>query len=130
MEWVAIIVVLALLQYLGFGMLVGRARGLYEVKAPAISGHPVFERYYRVHQNTLESLLLFLPALLVFATYASATVGAGIGVFYLIGRQLYLRAYVKDPASRGPGFLLTLLPSLILLIGGGVAAGMVAFGLR
>lgn len=130
MEWVAIIVVLALLQYLAFGMLVGRARGRYEVKAPAISGHPVFERYYRVHQNTLESLILFLPALLVFATYASATVGAGIGAVYLVGRQLYLRAYVKDPASRGPGFLLTLLPSLVLLIGGGVAAGMLAFGLR
>lgn len=130
MEWVAIIVVLALLQYLAFGMLVGRARGRYEVSAPAITGHPVFERYYRVHQNTLESLVLFLPALLVFATYASATVGAGIGVVYLVGRQLYLRAYVKDPASRGPGFLLTLLPSLVLLIGGGVAAGMLAFGLR
>ncbi|MEX1197733.1 MAG: MAPEG family protein [Pseudohongiellaceae bacterium] len=130
MEWVAIIVVLALLQYLAFGMLVGRARGRYEVKAPAISGHPVFERYYRVHQNTLESLILFLPALLIFATYASASVGAGIGVVYLLGRQLYLRAYVKDPASRGPGFLLTLLPTVVLLIGGGVAAGMLAFGLR
>lgn len=130
MEWVAIIVVLALLQYLAFGMLVGRARGRYEVSAPAITGHPVFERYYRVHQNTLESLVVFLPALLVFATYASATVGAGIGVVYLVGRQLYLRAYVKDPASRGPGFLLTLLPSLVLLIGGGVAAGLQAFGMR
>lgn len=130
MEWVAIVVVLALLQYMVFGALVGRARGKYDVAAPAVSGHPVFERYYRVHQNTLESLMLFLPGLLVFATYASATVGAAIGLVYLLGRQLYLRAYVKDPASRGLGFLLTVLPSLVLMIGGAVAAALVAAGLR
>jgi len=130
MEWVAIVVVLALLQYLGFGVLVGRARGRYGVDAPAVSGHPVFERYYRVHQNTLESLMLFLPALLVFATYASAPIGAVIGAVYLVGRQLYLRAYVNDPARRGLGFMLTALPSLVLLIGGGVAAVMVLAGTR
>lgn len=122
MEWVAIVTVLALLQYVVFGALVGRARGKYDVAAPAVTGHPVFERYYRVHQNTLESLIVFLPALLLFAFYANAAVGAAIGVVYLVGRQWYLHAYVRDPARRGPGFALTFLPSVILLIGGGVAA--------
>lgn len=122
MEWAAIVAVLALLQFFVFGALVGRARMKYEVEAPAINGHPVFERYYRVHQNTLECLVLFLPALLLFALYASATAGAAIGLLYLIGRQLYLRAYVRDPARRGLGFMLSILPALVLAIGAGIAA--------
>ena len=56
MEYVALVSGLALLQYIAFGMLVGKARGKYGVKAPAITGNDVFERYFRVQQNTLELL--------------------------------------------------------------------------
>ena len=51
------ITVLALLQFVVFGILVGRARGLYNVQAPAVTGNEVFERYFRVQMNTLEQLL-------------------------------------------------------------------------
>jgi glutathione S-transferase len=122
MELVAIIVVAALVQYTIFGALVGRARMQYKVDAPAVSGHPIFERYYRVHQNTLESLVLFIPAILLFATYVRADVAAGIGVVFIIGRFIYLRAYVSDPGSRSLGFLLTILPSAILALGGCIGA--------
>ena len=71
MELVAIVTVLALIEYLAFGILVGRARLAHGVKAPAISGHPIFERYFRVHQNTAEQLWLFLPGLWLFARYAT-----------------------------------------------------------
>ena len=60
MEYVALVIVAALLQYFYFGILVGNARGKFNVAAPAITGHPVFERYYRVHQNTLEMLVIFI----------------------------------------------------------------------
>lgn len=122
MEFVAIVITLALLQYFVFGMLVGKARGKYEVHAPAISGHPVFERYYRVHQNTLEMIVMFIPSIVMFSYWVRPDIAAGIGAIYLIGRLIYLRAYVSDPASRGLGFMLSMLPVLVLLLGGGIAA--------
>ena len=122
MEFVAIVIVLALIQYFVFGMLVGNARGTYEVHAPAISGHPVFERYYRVHQNTLEMIVMFIPAIVLFSYLVRPDIAAGIGAFYLVGRIIYLRAYVADPAKRGLGFMVSMLPVLVLLLGSGVAA--------
>lgn len=122
MEFVAIVIVLALLQYFVFGLLVGRARAKFDVHAPAITGHPVFERYYRVHQNTLELMIMFIPAIVLFGYWVRPDLGAGIGFVYVIGRFIYLRAYISDPARRGLGFGLSILPILILLIGGGIAA--------
>ena len=58
MELVTIVIAVALIEYSVFGMLVGKARGTYGIDAPAITGYPIFERYYRVHQNTLENLVL------------------------------------------------------------------------
>ncbi|TFH73546.1 MAPEG family protein [Gammaproteobacteria bacterium LSUCC0112] len=124
MELVAIVVLVALIQYTVFGALVGRARMKYNVEAPAVSGDPIFERYYRVHMNTLESLVMFLPSIFIFATYINADIAAGLGVVFIIGRQLYLRAYIKDPKSRGLGFMLTFLPSVIMALGGIVGAIM------
>ena len=122
MEFVAIVTVLALLQYVVFGMLVGRARGQYGVKAPAITGHEVFERYFRVQQNTLELMVAFVPALWLCARYASAYGAAALGVVYLVGRVAYLRSYVADPSRRGLGFGLSMLPILAMLAGGLVGA--------
>jgi uncharacterized MAPEG superfamily protein len=103
--------------------LVGRARGKYDVKAPAISGDPVFDRYYRVHQNTLEQLVVFLPAIFLYSYLGNPMYAAGFGVVYLIGRMIYLRSYLKDPGSRGLGFMLTFLPSVLMLIGALFMAG-------
>lgn len=122
MEFVAIVIVLALVQYFVFGMLVGKARGTYEVHAPAISGHPVFERYYRVHQNTLEMIVMFIPSIVLFSYLVRPDIAAAIGAIYLVGRVIYLRAYVADPAKRGLGFMVSILPVLVLLLGSGVAA--------
>ena len=117
MHFVALVGLLALLQYMVFAMLVGRARGKYGVKAPAVTGHEVFERYFRVQQNTLELLVVFLPALWLFALYVSATWAAVLGAVYLVGRVLYLRGYVADPSKREIGFGLSFLPILALVIG-------------
>ena len=122
MEFVAIVIVLSLLQYFVFALQVGRARGTYKVEAPAVTGDPVFERYYRVQQNTLELLVMFIPSLVIFSYWFRPDIGAGIGAVYIVGRFLYARAYVSKPESRGLGFVLSLLPTLILMIGGGIAA--------
>jgi uncharacterized membrane protein YecN with MAPEG domain len=112
MDWVNMIAILALLQFIYFGILVGKARGKYNIDAPAVSGHPEFERYYRVQMNTLEMLVFFLPTLYLFAEYVSPVIGAVLGAIYLIGRFLYQRSYVKDPKTRSLGFGLTILPTL------------------
>ena len=67
MTYTGIVILIALLEYVGFMMAVGRARGLYGVKAPSVTGDEMFERYYRVQQNTVEQLVIFLPAMLAFA---------------------------------------------------------------
>jgi uncharacterized MAPEG superfamily protein len=122
MEAVVLVMILALMQFFFFGTLVGRARMKYNVPAPAITGDPMFERYNRVHQNTMESLILFLPGMTIFGYYANPNIAVALGLVWIIGRFIYLRAYLKEPGSRSLGFALTFFPSAILLIGGGIAA--------
>jgi uncharacterized MAPEG superfamily protein len=122
MELVAIVIALALLEFVAFGMLVGRARGRYGVNAPATSGHEIFDRYFRVHYNTMELLIVFVPAIWLFGLYVSPAWGAAIGAVYLVGRIIYFRSYVADPAKREFGFGLSVLPILVLLVGALVGA--------
>ena len=116
MDLVIAVVVLVLIEYIAFGILVGRAREKYGIAAPAISGDPVFVRYYRVHQNTAEQLLAFLPAIFLYSHLGNTTVAAGLGTVFLVGRGLYLRSYVADPKSRGLGFAMSFLPTAFMLV--------------
>jgi glutathione S-transferase len=116
MEAVVIVTVLALVQYTYFGIQVGAAHQKYGVKLPAMSGDQQFERVNRVHQNTLEQLVVFIPALWLYAHFVNPLWGAGMGVVYLIGRFIYSSAYTKDPASRSLGFMLTFLPGAVMLL--------------
>jgi glutathione S-transferase len=114
MQYVELVGILAVAQYLAFGALTGQARRVSGLKAPAVAGHVGFERMYRVQMNTLETLIAFLPALFLAARYWPAYVVAGLGVVYLIGRIIYWRAYVGDPSRRTIGFMLSIIPTLIL----------------
>lgn len=122
MNAVHIIALLAVCQFIMFGVLVGQARTKFGVKAPAVTGHEQFERVFRVQMNTLEQLVCFLPALLIAASYWPQMYVAGIGAVYLLGRWMYWRSYVKTPSTRGLGFVLTLLPTSVLIVAGLVGA--------
>jgi glutathione S-transferase len=122
MSMVAVVVALALIEFFVFGLLVGRARQTYGVPAPAIAGHPVFDRYMRVHQNTMEQLVVFVPAMFLFATYVSAPIGAALGLLFVVGRVVYLQGYVKDPGKRSAGFAISAIPQLILMLGSVIGA--------
>src|ERR1700686_1686316 len=122
MAYVDIVTALAVLQFVVFGFRVGKARGRYGVKAPAITGNEIFERYFRVQQNTLEQLIVFLPGLYLFSHYFSPPVAAVLGAVYLVGREVYAATYVKDPSKREIGYALTLLPTVILVLGGLIGA--------
>jgi glutathione S-transferase len=117
MAYVLLVIVLSLLQFVLFGIAVGRARGKYGVHAPAVAGNEHFERCFRVHMNTLEQLIVFLPAIWLFAQFVDPHWAAALGGVYLVGRTLYFLSYLKDPKSRGLGFLLTSVPSLVMLVG-------------
>jgi uncharacterized membrane protein YecN with MAPEG domain len=116
MSLLVLITVLALLQFMFFASLVARARGRYGVPAPAMSGQEIFDRYFRVQMNTLELLVMFLPALWLASLYTAPLWTSLLGVIYLIGRMVYLAGYVADPRKRGPGYLLSVLPILVLLL--------------
>lgn len=118
MAYVDIVTALAILQFIVLLYKVGRARARFGVKAPAVTGNEIFERHFRVQQNTLEQLIIFLPVLYLFSHYLAPTWAAVLGLVYLIGREIYAFSYVKDPAKREIGFLLTALPNLALLLGG------------
>jgi glutathione S-transferase len=116
MAWVDTVGLLAVVQLFIFGVMVGWARGKYGVAAPATTGHPIFERYYRVQMNTVECLLVFLPALWLAAKYWSDRYAAILGVVYLVGRTLYYFSYVSDPKKRSAGFSLSMLPAILLAV--------------
>ncbi len=117
MAWVELVTLLAVLQFFGFGGLVAKARARYGVQAPATTGHEMFERYYRVQMNTLETLVLFLPALWLAARYWPTHWVALAGVVYLLGRLVYLRGYVAEPKQRHVGYALSITPTLLLWLG-------------
>lgn len=117
MPFVAIVTVVALLQFFWLSLQVGFARTRYGVAAPATSGNEIFERHFRVHMNTQEQLVMFLPALWIFAAYISPLWAAALGVVFILGRAIYAISYVRDPKTRSLGFGLSVFPVLVMLIG-------------
>ncbi len=122
MALVNLVIALALMEFFAFGAAVGRARGKYNVPAPATTGHEIFERYFRVQMNTLELLIMFVPAIWIFAHYISPGIAAALGAVFLLGRVVYFLAYVREPKSREVGFALSAGPVLLLVIGAAFAA--------
>ena len=122
MALVHFVLALALLEFFWFGMAVARARATYKVAAPATTGHEVFERTFRVQMNTLEQLIIFGPSIMLFGWYVNAYVAAALGALFIIGRALYFRGYVRSAEGRHSGFLLSVIPNMTLLVGGGLGA--------
>ena len=117
---VALITVLALMLYLWQGQRVGSARGRLGVEAPATTGNPEFERHFRVQANTLEGLIVFLPALWLFAIYTGSDwLAAALGVIWIVGRVLYTTGYAREAKARSLGFGIQALAMIILLLGAG-----------
>jgi glutathione S-transferase len=118
------IILLALIQYMIFSGRVGWARGKYNISAPKTTGHDVFERIYRVQINTLEQLIIFIPATLIFSKYVDGVWVLIPGVAFLLGRLWYARAYEKSPDKRGPGMVLGFLANTAMVLGGLIAVIM------
>ncbi len=117
MLWIALVVVIALGEFLVFSFLVAGARGRYKIQAPSTVGHPVFERTFRIHYNTLEMLIVFVPAIWLFGLYLNPRWGAIIGAVFIIGRAVYAVGYIRAPEKREIGALLSVASVAVLLAG-------------
>jgi glutathione S-transferase len=113
---VGLVSLAALVLYAWVVSLVGRARGRFKIAAPAMTGHPEFERAVRVQGNTLEQLVPFLAALWLAAAFSLPWIAAGLGVLWLIGRVLYALGYLKDPSKRELGFVVGSIATVALMI--------------
>ena len=122
----ALITCLAVAVYFSTSILVSRARTAYGIKVPATTGHPDFERVFRVQMNTLEWMPIFLPSLWLFAVYVSDPLAAAIGLLWIAGRILYIVSYSKAANKRGPGFGIQAFATVALWVG---ATGAVAWRL-
>ena len=116
-HFTALATLLALAFYFFTCINVSRSRRKTGVKVPAMSGHPDFERAFRIQMNTLEWMPIFLPALWLFAIYISDAIAAGIGVVWIIGRIVYFIGYSQAAAKRGPGFGIQALAAMVLWAG-------------
>ncbi len=96
--------------------LTGRARAKHGIKAPATTGHPVFERAYRIQMNTLEQTVMFLPTLWLAARFGNPTWAGILGLVWLLGRAWYIVAYRRDAAKRGAPFVIGMLAWGLLFI--------------
>ena len=120
----ALVALLALLVYTWVTMKVGGARGKHNVQAPATDGPADFQRVFRVHMNTLEQMVTFIPAMVIFAMAWGDVPTAIVAAFWPVGRILYAVGYYKASEKRGPGFGISFLSTAVLLIGGLVGVVM------
>ena len=117
MDFINLVVLLALVEYIAFVMIVGATREKYGVLAPATTGHDDWERLYRIQVNTAEQLVLFIPSIYAFSHYVNELWAIVFGCIFLVGRIAYFFGYKKSAEKRMPGAIMTTLPSYIMVIG-------------
>ena len=128
MHLTALVTILSILVYFGADLSVGKARGTYKIKAPATTGDPAFERIFRAHQNMLEWMVMYLPALWLFAVYVGDRWAALLGLVWIVGRIVYLVTYAQAAEKRTAGFAIQALATLVLVFGSliGIVRALIA----
>jgi glutathione S-transferase len=122
-QYTSIVTILVVLFYFFIATRVPLARRKFNVQLPAITGHPDFERVFRIHQNTLEWMPIFLPSLWLCAIYLSDAGAAVLGVVWIVGRLFYYFGYAREVRGRLPGFFIQSAACFLLIVG--AIAGMV-----
>ena len=117
--WVALVVWSAVCTVLATAIVTGVMRGRHRIQAPAITGHPMFERAYRVQMNTLEQVVMFLPAFALAVQFGRDDIACVLGGVWVLARIGYIVAYLRDPTSRGAAFVIAMLALIGLLIQSG-----------
>ena len=114
---VAIVTLVSLLVYVWMILRIPGVRRRTGIDAPAMTGDPALERHLRVQANTVEWLVIYLPALWLFAIYWNDLFAAAMGAVWIIGRIVYALGYAADPKKRELGFIIQALATAILVFG-------------
>ncbi|HUJ02970.1 MAG TPA: MAPEG family protein [Rhizomicrobium sp.] len=114
--YTAIVTILAVILYIYMGIRVGQARGKYKIDAPAMTGHPDFERAVRIHANTMEFMVTFLPTLWLAALYFGGWIPPALGGVWVIGRVIYMIGYTASAQKRSLGFTIQAIAGIALLV--------------
>lgn len=106
--WTATVTLLICLFYFYTAFRVGNLRQKHGITAPATSGHPEFERGYRVQMNTLEQMAIVLPFLWVAALYPTGWgwLAPLVGFTWVVSRIVYMAGYMVSPDKRGVGAMI------------------------
>jgi glutathione S-transferase len=123
LQGTGLVTILSLILFLVLTINVGRARAKYKVPVPQITGDENFERVFRVQQNTLEQLIMFLPALWIFSIFVNAIAANILGGIWILGRILYAWGYYTEAKKRFLGFAIGSTTVIILLIGSLIGIG-------
>ena len=129
MEITIVIILLALLQFIYFTGKAGFTRVKHGVDAPNTTGNVTWECIYRVQQNTMEQLVIFIPAMLTFQFYVSQKWVMIPGVIFIVGRAIFSHLYTKDPKTRGPGMILSFFSNIALVVGSLIGIAIKLIGL-
>ncbi|MDX1918681.1 MAG: MAPEG family protein [Candidatus Caenarcaniphilales bacterium] len=111
-----LITLLSLVVYIATIVNVGRARHKFNVPVPQITGNPDFERVFRVQQNTLENMIIFLPGLWIFTVVVNSEWAAILGSLWLVARIIYAIGYSQSVPKRAFGFIFSMLVNVVLVI--------------
>jgi glutathione S-transferase len=116
--WTATVTLLIGFFYFYTAFRVGNLRQKHGIRAPATTGHPEFERAYRVQLNTLEQIGIVLPFLWVAALYPIgwAWLAPLVGFVWVISRIVYLTGYMADPEKRLAGAMIGGICNMALFI--------------
>jgi glutathione S-transferase len=123
--YTAISTLLAVALYFVFATQVARARVKFDIKHPATTGDPHFERIFRAHINMLEWMPTFLAPLWLCAIYLNDAAAAAIGLIWIGGRIWYFVGYSRAVEKRLPGFFIQSSACLLLFVG--AIAGLVMY---
>jgi glutathione S-transferase len=117
LPWTSWITLATLILYFWIIFNVGKARGKYQIAAPAVDGPPEFLRALRVQINTVEQMVFFFPALWLCAYWWNDKMAALGGAVWIVGRMMYAIGYYRDAAKRSMGFLVSTLAAIALVLG-------------
>lgn len=112
------VTILALIFYFATSILVSKMRVKHGITAPATSGHPEFDRAFRVQMNTLEHLVVIIPLMWMGVAFFRPfpAIAPILGAVWVLGRILYLNGYMKAADKRGPGFGICAIAEVLLLL--------------
>ena len=71
----------------------------------------------------MEYLIIFLPAMWLYAWSVSPEWASGLGLIWVLGRIAYIVGYLKEAKNRMPGFITSMAALIVLLIGSLIGVG-------